>query len=136
VPIGRPIENTAAWVLDARGNVAPAGIVGELYLGGAGLALGYRGRPQLTAERFAPGPAQTGGKRLYRTGDLARLRPDGDFEFFGRNDSQVKIRGHRIEVDEIAILLRGHPRVEDAVVVARDDGTGPRLVAYVVPRPA
>ncbi|MEU8258401.1 amino acid adenylation domain-containing protein [Micromonospora inaquosa] len=134
VPIGRPIRNTSAWVLNSDGGVLPAGVVGELHLGGSGLALGYRGRPGLTDQRFVAGPPETGTERLYRTGDLVRLRLDGDFEFLGRADSQVKIRGHRIEVDEIASLLRRHPRVRDAVVVARDDGAGNRqLVAYVVP---
>ncbi|MFD2765821.1 non-ribosomal peptide synthetase [Micromonospora eburnea] len=134
VPIGRPIHNTSAWVLDASRGVLPAGVVGELYLGGTGLALGYRGRPGLTDERFVSGPPETGGERLYRTGDLVRLRADGSFEFLGRADSQVKIRGHRIEVDEIATLLRRHPKVKQAVVVARDDGSGDRrLMAYVVP---
>jgi amino acid adenylation domain-containing protein len=134
VPIGRPIQNTSAWVLNPDAGVLPVGVVGELYLGGSGVALGYRGRPGLTDQRFVAGPPETGNERLYRTGDLVRLRPDGDFEFLGRVDSQVKIRGHRIEVDEIAALLRRHPRVKDAVVVARDDGSGNRqLVAYVVP---
>jgi acyl-coenzyme A synthetase/AMP-(fatty) acid ligase len=133
VPIGGPIDNTSPWVLDAQGSVLATGIVGELHLGGDGLATGYLGRPELTAERFVPGPPAAGGQRLYRTGDLARLRSDGSFEFVGRNDTQVKLRGYRIEVDEIAATLRGHPRVRDAVVVARDDGAGPRLVAYVVP---
>jgi amino acid adenylation domain-containing protein len=134
VPIGHPIDNTSTWVLDADLGVLPAGVVGELYLGGAGLAREYRGRPDLTEERFVVGPPETGGERLYRTGDLVRLRGDGCFEFVGRADTQVKIRGHRIEVDEIATLLRRHPRVKDAVVVAKDDGAGDRqLVAYVVP---
>lgn len=134
VPIGAPIQNTSAWVLDADGGVLPAGVVGELYLGGSGVALGYRGRPGLTDQRFLAGPSETGAERLYRTGDLVRLRPDGDFEFLGRADSQVKIRGHRIEVDEIATLLRRHPGVKEAVVVARDTGSGDRqLMAYVVP---
>ncbi|WP_204342851.1 non-ribosomal peptide synthetase [Micromonospora terminaliae] len=134
VPIGRPIQNTSAWVLNPDGDVLPAGVVGELYLGGSGLALGYRGRPGLTDQRFVTGPPETGAERLYRTGDLVRLRPGGDFEFLGRADSQVKIRGHRIEVDEIASLLRRHPGVKEAVVVTRDDGSGNRqLVAYVVP---
>jgi amino acid adenylation domain-containing protein len=135
VPIGRPIDNTSAWVLDPDANVLAPGIVGELHLGGDGLATGYRGRGDLTAERFAPGPGVTGGQRLYRTGDLVRQRSDGAFEFVGRNDSQVKLRGYRIELDEIAATLRRHPKVADAVVVSRDDGTGPRLVAYVVPAP-
>lgn len=135
VPIGRPIDNTSTWVLDADLGVLPVGVVGELYLGGAGLALGYRGRPDLTDQRFVVGPPETGGERLYRTGDLVRRREDGCFEFVGRADTQVKIRGHRIEVDEIATLLRGHARIKDAVVVARDDGTGnSQLVAYVVPQ--
>ncbi|MCW3815813.1 amino acid adenylation domain-containing protein [Micromonospora sp. DR5-3] len=134
VSIGRPIHNTSAWVLDANLNVLPIGVIGELYLGGTGLALGYHGRPDLTDQRFVVGPPEIGGERLYRTGDLVRLRPDGCFDFIGRADTQVKIRGYRIEVDEIATLLRRHPQVKDAVVVARDDGSGDRqLVAYVVP---
>ncbi|HEX6969476.1 MAG TPA: amino acid adenylation domain-containing protein [Micromonosporaceae bacterium] len=135
VPIGRPIDNTSAWVLDPEGQVLPAGIAGELCIGGAGVAIGYRGRPELTDERFVAGPPETGGDRLYRTGDLVRLRGDGEFEFLGRADSQVKLRGYRIELEEVATLLRRHPRVKDAVVVVRDDGdSDPRLVAYVVPR--
>ena len=134
VPVGSPIDRTTAWVLGDDLRVLPAGEVGELYLGGAGLALGYRGRPDLTARRFVSGPPETGGERLYRTGDLVRLGPDGCFEFLGRADTQIKIRGHRIEVEEIAAVLRRHPGVRDAVVVAKDDGSGNRrLVAYVVP---
>ncbi|MBA0051208.1 amino acid adenylation domain-containing protein [Streptomyces sp. AJS327] len=134
VPVGRPVDNTSAWVLDAGLRPQPPGVVGELYLGGAGLALDYHGRPDLTGQRFVTGPPETGGERLYRTGDLVRMRPDGVFDFVGRTDTQTKIRGHRIEVDEIATLLRRHPRVRDAVVVVRDDGAGNRrLVAYVVP---
>lgn len=126
VPIGRPIANTTAFVMDDELRAQPAGVVGELCIGGHGVALGYLGRTELTAERFP-------GGRLYRTGDLVRMLPDGAFEFLGRADGQVKVRGHRIELEEIGAVLRRHPRVKDAVVVTRRDATGGRqLVAYVV----
>ncbi|NDZ58157.1 amino acid adenylation domain-containing protein [Streptomyces anulatus] len=131
--IGTPLWNTRALVL-GRGLVPlPAGVTGELYLAGDGLAQGYLGRPGQTAERFTADPCGPPGSRMYRTGDLARLRADGVLEIVGRADHQVKIRGHRIEPGEVAAALRAHPRVEDAAVVAHQDpaGAGPRLVAYL-----
>jgi amino acid adenylation domain-containing protein len=132
VPIGRPIRNTTLRVLDGNGQPAPIGVTGELYIGGSGLALGYHAMPAMTRSRFPAGPA---GERWYRTGDLVRLTVGGDLEFRGRADTQVKLNGHRIELDEISAVLRRHPAVAEAVtVVRRDDSETPRLVAYVVPQ--
>ncbi|HEY2515677.1 MAG TPA: amino acid adenylation domain-containing protein, partial [Polyangiaceae bacterium] len=132
IPIGAPIENVQAYVVDARGAPAPIGVPGELWLGGEGIALGYFARPELTAERFVENPFGAG--RLYRTGDRVRWRGDGLLEFLGRIDLQVKVRGYRIEPGEIEAALRQHESVRDAACVARVVGGDHRLVAYVVPR--
>ncbi|MFG1677080.1 amino acid adenylation domain-containing protein [Micromonospora sp. NPDC049282] len=133
VPIGRPIANTALHLLDGWGNPVPVGVVGELYVGGAGVARGYLGQPGRTAERFRPDPfSGVPGARLYRTGDLARRRPDGDLEYLGRTDRQVKVRGYRIECGEIeAAIRRQRPRADVTVQLRHDDPADPRLVAYL-----
>lgn len=129
IPIGRPIANTTIFVLDAAGHRLPLGTFGELHIGGEGVARGYHGRPDLTAERFVDRP---GMGRVYATGDIVRIPAQGPVEFAGRADNQVKIRGHRIELGEIESVLDRHPAVAQSVVVA-DDGNGDtRLVAYVV----
>ncbi|MFV2116803.1 amino acid adenylation domain-containing protein, partial [Micromonospora sp. LOL_025] len=129
-PIGRPIGDLRLYVLDGRGEPVPPGVVGELHVGGAGVARGYLNRPALTAERFRPSPF-VAGDRLYATGDLVRHRPDGGLDYLGRNDSQVQIRGYRVELGEIEARLAACPGVRDAVVTVTTDATGePRLVGY------
>lgn len=135
VPIGRPFSNTQLYILDKQRQPVPIGVAGELYIGGANVGLGYLNRPELTAERFVPDPwSKDGTGMLYKTGDLARYFPDGNIDFLGRSDHQVKIRGNRVELGEIETLLGQHPDVREAVVMAQEQGTGKRLVAYVVPR--
>jgi amino acid adenylation domain-containing protein/thioester reductase-like protein len=134
IPIGRPISNTQIYILDSQLEPVPLGVTGEIYIGGAGVALGYLNRPQLTAERFVIDPFNEKSQtKMYRSGDLGRWRGDGTVEFLGRCDEQVKIRGHRVEVGEIEAHLQQHPLVKTAAVVAREDEPGEkRLVAYVV----
>jgi amino acid adenylation domain-containing protein len=134
--IGRPIANTQIFILDAHRNPVPIGVVGEIYVGGDGVARGYLNRPEVTAERFIYHSFDGEPvRRLYKTGDLARYLPDGDIEFLGRVDNQVKVRGYRIELGEIEAVLGQHPMVQSSVVVVREDTPGDkRLVGYVVAR--
>src|SRR5216110_1427931 len=133
VPIGSPIANMQLYILDARGNPVPIGVTGELFIGGLGVARGYKNRPDLTAERFLPHPFSSHpGERLYRSGDLAYYRPDGTIAYLGRLDHQIKLRGYRIELGEIEATLRAYPFVQEAVAVLREeDETRKYLVAYV-----
>lgn len=133
--VGVPIQDLQVYILDRRMRPVPVGVAGEMYVGGEGLARGYLNQPGLTAERFVPHPFNArSGSRLYRSGDLARYQPNGDIEYLGRIDQQVKIRGHRVELGEIETVLNSHEAVRECVVTARDDVTfgAKRLVAYVV----
>jgi len=134
MPIGKPMANQTIYVLDRQLTPVPIGVTGELYIGGDGVSRGYWKQPELTAERFVPDPWNSHGARMYRTGDLVRYRPDGDLEFLGRADEQVKLRGHRIELGEIETMLRQHPSIREAVVAIKELTPGDScLVAYLVP---
>lgn len=141
VAIGQPIDNTQLYILDALLQSVPVGVTGELYIGGAGVSLGYLHRDELTAERFVKNPwfdpfAVTLSPRLYKTGDVARYRADGRVEYVGRNDNQVKVRGYRIELGEIETNLSQYPDIQQCVVMIREDNPGDvRVVAYVTPKP-
>ncbi|HSB00522.1 MAG TPA: amino acid adenylation domain-containing protein, partial [Anaerolineales bacterium] len=133
VPIGRPLANTQIYILDAHLQPVPVGVIGDLYIGGAGLSRGYLHRPELTAERFIANPFDS-SSTVYKTGDIARYLPDGNIEFFGRSDQQVKVRGFRIETGEVEVALAMHPAVRQAVVVAwKERSSDAALIAYVVP---
>ncbi len=135
VPIGRPIANTQVYVLSQELELLPPGVTGELFIGGDGLARGYFNRPDLTAEKFIPNPfSAEPGERLYRTGDLVRYSTEGEVEFIGRIDHQIKIRGFRVELGEIEAVLHGHADVQDVAVAVRGAGDNKRVVAYVTPR--
>jgi amino acid adenylation domain-containing protein len=137
MPIGKPLANMQAYILDEHRQLVPIGVPGELYLGGEGLARGYLNRPELTEEKFVASPfRRESGSRLYRTGDRARFHSDGNIEFLGRVDHQVKLRGFRVELGEIENVLQQHPAVRESVVVVREDSPGDkRLAAYLVPTP-
>ena len=134
VPIGRPIANVEVYVLDRHGEPVPPGVTGEIHVGGVGVARGYRGRPELTAEKFIPDHLSgRPGARLYRTGDFGRFDAAGALSYLGRVDAQLKVRGYRIEPGEIEGVLRQHPQVRDAVVLGQGSGADARLMAYVIP---
>jgi len=136
IPIGRPAASTQIYLLDPAGHLVPDGLPGEIWIGGHGVARGYRARPDLTAQRFAPNPfLERPCARMYRTGDIGRWRRDGSLEFLGRVDAQVKIRGFRVEPGEIEIVLCQHPVVRECAVIPYESVPGDRrLAAYVVPR--
>jgi acyl carrier protein len=135
IPIGRPMVLRTIYILDKNGNAVPIGVPGELYIGGYCLARGYLNRPDLTSEKFIPDPfSKNPGARLYRTGDLARYLPDGNIDFIGRTDHQVKVRGFRIELGEIESVLNQNQSLKEGVVILREDIPGDkRLIAYLVP---
>ncbi|WP_246765914.1 non-ribosomal peptide synthetase, partial [Pseudomonas syringae] len=129
--IGKPVGNTQFYLLDERQQPVPLGVAGEIYIGGAGVARGYLNRDELTAERFLQDPfSQQPAARMYRTGDLGRYLPDGNIEYLGRNDDQVKLRGFRIELSEIEAVLATHPAVHEVALLVRQDAGEKRLVAY------
>ncbi len=135
VPIGKPFANMPIYILDEYLKPVPVGVRGELFVGGIGVARGYFNRPELTAEKFVPNPfASTPGERMYKTGDVARFLPDGNIEFLGRKDHQIKLRGYRIELGEIETAIGKYTNIKDSVVIAREDKPGDKkLVAYIVP---
>jgi acyl-coenzyme A synthetase/AMP-(fatty) acid ligase len=128
------LPNTSIYIVDEQLNLVPAGVKGEICIGGVGVARGYHNQPELTAQRFVPDPfVSQVGERIYRTGDLGRWRPDGTLDFVGRSDIQVKIRGYRVELSEIETCLRTHPAVATGIVISRETGhKGPELVAYFI----
>ena len=133
ISIGRPIDNTSIYILDSKQNPVPVNITGEVYIGGDGLARGYWNRPELTAERFVAHPLLADqNARLYRTGDLGPLRANGDIDYLGRVDNQIKLRGLRIELGEIESVLASHANIQEAVVIVAGEGEQQRLSAYVV----
>lgn len=137
IPIGRPIANVRLYILDGKRNPVPIGVPGELYIGGVAVARGYLNRPELNAERFLPDPfSGVAGDTIYRTGDRSRWLPDGNIQFLGRRDGQVKIHGGRLEVGEVEAAISRHPAVAHVAVVVRQSSPDYRyLAAYVVPRP-
>ena len=136
VTIGRGVGNTRLYVMDQELELAPFGVVGELYIAGAGVGTGYWKRASLTAERFLPDPySKTEGDRMYRTGDLVRWNNAGELEYLGRADQQVKVRGYRIELGEIESCLSGHAAVRENAVVVKESGLERSVIAYVAPRP-
>jgi acyl-CoA synthetase (AMP-forming)/AMP-acid ligase II/acyl carrier protein len=131
-PVGVPLPETTVYICDARMNLQPIGVAGEMYVGGTGVSRGYLNRPELTAQRFVPSPFKA-GERLYKSGDLGRWLSDGRLEHMGRNDRQVQMRGFRVELGEVESVLAAHPNVREAVVLMREDQPGDqRLVGYVV----